>query len=80
MTDTERPTPVPKPWIRRRTNQIGIALLLFLIWSLAANQWTNKGCDAIPQSYGLAITHFGTPDHYQGCDLDGAYTDDYAGD
>ncbi|WP_433893012.1 hypothetical protein [Streptomyces sp. CA-111067] len=80
MTDTERPAPTP--WIRRRTTQAGIVLLLFLIWSLAARQWTDKGCDAIPQSYVLSVTHFGTPGSTQGCETEPggpAYTDDYDG-
>jgi hypothetical protein len=78
MSQDERPA---KPWIRRRRNQLGIALLLFLVWSLAANQWIDKGCGA-GQSYGLVVTHFGTPDQYEGCESepDGpAYTDQYDG-
>jgi hypothetical protein len=84
MTDTPTPpapdAPAPaRRWWQSRTNQAGIALLLFLAWSIAANSWTDKGCDAFPQSYSLVVTHFGTPDHYQGCDEYGDYTDDYAG-
>lgn len=73
MTD-ETPT---KPWIQRRATHIGIALLLLLLWSLAANQWADKGCQAFPKSYGLVISHFGPPDHFEGCDEYGGYTDNY---
>lgn len=78
MTDTERPV---KPWLKRRTTQAGIVLLLFIAWSLAASQWQDKGCDTA-QSYGLVISHFGTPDHYQGCEFEPGgpvFTDDYQG-
>lgn len=71
-------TTTTKPWIRRRTTHVGIVLLVFLLWSLAARQWTDHGCDAFPQSYGLAVSHLGTPGDNQGCE-DGAYTDDYQG-
>ncbi|MFG1808177.1 hypothetical protein [Streptomyces sp. NPDC049040] len=70
------------PWIRRRTTRIGIVLLVCLIWSVTANRWSAKGCDAIPQSYVLAVTHFGAPGHYEGCEDEPGgpqYTDDYDG-
>lgn len=76
MAESERPT---RRWWSYRRNKMGVILLLFIAWSLAANQWTDKGCKAIPQSYGLVISHFGTPDHYQGCDEYGDYTDNYGG-
>lgn len=79
MTDPDRPA---RSWIRRRTTQVGIVLLLFIGWSLAANQWTDRGCDAIPQSYVLVVTHFGTPGDSQGCESEPggpAYTGDYRG-
>jgi hypothetical protein len=84
MTDTDTPTPAPaeKPWIRRRTTQAGIVLLLLLVWSIAAQRWADKGCDLMPQSYGLVVTHFGTPAGNEGCESepDGpAYTDQYGG-
>jgi hypothetical protein len=75
-TDAERPD---RRWWDRRHNRIGVLLVLLIIWSLAANQWTDKGCKAIPTSYILTISHFGTPDHYQGCDEYGDYTDNYQG-
>lgn len=76
MPDTAKAEP---PWIRRRPTQIGFILLLLLGWTLLANQWSSKGCDLMPQSYGLVITH-GTPDHYEGCESEPggpAYTDNY---
>lgn len=76
MTDTDRPA---RRWWQYRRNQAGVILLLFIAWSLAANQWTAKGCNAIPTSYILTVSHFGTPDHYQGCDEYGDFTDDYQG-
>lgn len=86
MSPDETPAPAPAapartPWIRRRTNQAGLALLLLLLWSLAANTWQDKGCDRL-QSYGLVISHMGTPDHYEGCESEPGgpeYTDDYDG-
>lgn len=82
MTDNPTPAPTPappKPWLQRRTTQAGIVLLLLMAWSLAANQWSDKGCQAFPKSYVLVVQHFGTPDHYQGCDEYGDYTDNYDG-
>jgi hypothetical protein len=60
MTDTDRPA--LKPWLKRRTTQAGIVLLLFIVWSLAASQWQDKDCGG-GRSYGLVISHFGAPDH-----------------
>lgn len=80
MSDTKRPT-ADRPWIRRRSTQAGFVLLLFIAWTLAAQQWGDKGCGS-GQSYGLVITHFGTPGHYEGCESEPGgpeYTDDYAG-
>jgi hypothetical protein len=87
MSPDETPAPTPAasartPWIRRRTNQAGLALLLFLLWSLAAHRWADRGCDAVPQSYVLTITHFGPPASYEGCESEPGgpvYTDDYDG-
>ncbi|WP_333767752.1 hypothetical protein [Streptomyces sp. IBSBF 2435] len=76
MSENERPA---KPWIRRRSSQLGIALLLFMVWSLAANQWIERGCGTA-QSYGLVVTHFGEPAANQGCESEPggpAYTDQY---
>lgn len=78
MSDTDKPS---RPWIRRRTTQVGILLLLLIAWSLAANQWIGKGCDT-GQSYGLVISHFGTPAQYEGCESEpggATYTSDYDG-
>jgi hypothetical protein len=53
-----------------------VTALLLLAWSILANQWKDKDCGMFPQSYILVISH-GTPDHWQGCDEYGDYTDDY---
>jgi len=79
MLDEPTPTPTPRRWLQHRRNRLGIALLLLLAWTFAAQQWTDKGCGAFPQSYGLVVSHFGTPDHFEGCDEYGEYTDDYYG-
>ncbi len=74
-------TTTDKPWIRRRTTQAGIVLLLLIVWSLAASQWQDKDCGTA-QSYGLVVSHFGTPGHFEGCESEPggpAYTDDYEG-
>lgn len=77
MPEPEAPAP-SRPWIQRRTTKAGIVLLLLIAWSIASNQWVAKDCGTW-QSYGLVISHFGTPDHYEGCDEYGDYTDDYDG-
>lgn len=83
MSQDETPTAAPvRPWMRRKTTIAGFVLLVFLGWSLAANRWTDRGCDAIPQSYVLVVTHFGPPGENQGCESEPggpAYTDDYTG-
>jgi hypothetical protein len=81
MSQDQTPAPA-RPWIRRRTTIAGFVLLALIGWSLAANRWTDRGCDAIPQSYTLVITHFGTPGPGQGCEEEPggpAYTDHYDG-
>lgn len=78
MPDTERSD---RRWWQYRRNQAGLVLLLLVVWALAAQQWQDKDCGGA-QSYGLVVTHFGTPDHFEGCEdePDGpVYTDDYAG-
>lgn len=85
MTDNPEPAAPPapappKPWIKRGANQLGVALLLLLAWSVAANSWTDKGCQTFPKGYVLVLQHFGTPSHDQGCDEYGDYTDNYYGD
>jgi hypothetical protein len=74
MTDT------PRPRITRRTKYTLVVLIL-IVWTFLAGQWTDKGCDYIPQSYGLVLTH-GTPDHDEGCEPEPGgpeYTDQYYG-
>lgn len=82
MSQDETPAAPVRPWIRRRTTQVGVVLLVFLVWSVVAGRWQAKGCDAIPQSYVLALTHFGAPGHTEGCEDEPGgpeYTDDYNG-
>jgi hypothetical protein len=62
----------------RRATAFLVTALLLLVWSILANQWKDKDCSMFPTSYQLVITH-GTPDHYEGCDEYGDYTDDYDG-
>lgn len=85
MPDDANPTPQPAPqparWRPTRRTKFVIAALLFIVWTLLAGQWDEKGCDFIPQSYGLVLTH-GTPDRFEGCDDEPGgptYTDDYYG-
>jgi hypothetical protein len=82
MSETERPAPAPaKPWLRRKTTIAGFVLLLGIAWTLAAQQWTDKGCGTA-QGYGLVVSHFGTPEHYEGCESEPGgpeYTDNYDG-
>lgn len=67
----------PAAHTRRRATVFMVVAVLLLAWSFAARQWSDKGCGMFPKSYGLVVTHFGTPDHYQGCDEYGDYTDNY---
>lgn len=80
MTNDTRPTPAPaRPRFSRRQKIIGV-LLLLILWSVLADQWTGKGCGSWP-SYGMVLSH-GTPDHWEGCSdgPDGSeYTDRYYG-
>jgi hypothetical protein len=76
MTDAE--APAPRPWIHRHSTALMVAALLLLGWSILANQWKDKGCGMLPQSYVMVVSH-GTPDHWQGCDEYGDYTDQYGG-
>lgn len=77
MPDDESPPAPLFPWLHRRATGLLVAALLLLLWSILANQWAGKDC-SMPRGYQLVITH-GTPDHYEGCDEYGDYTDDYAG-
>ena len=63
------------PRFTRRQKALGV-LLLMLFWSILANQWQSKGCQGIPDSYRMVLTH-GTPDASEGCDLEGGYTNRY---
>lgn len=63
-----------------RSAKYTLVIFAFLVWTLLARQWTEKGCE-LPQSYVLILTH-GTPDHWQGCESEpggATYTDQYAG-
>lgn len=78
MSQEEKPA---TPWIRRKTTIAGFVLIALIAWSLAANEWIDKDCGTA-QSYGLVITHFGTPGSNQGCEDEPGgpeYTDDYQG-
>jgi heme A synthase len=75
MPDTETPAESRN---RRRATAFMVTAVLLLVWSILANQWSDKGCSMWVQSYGLVITHQ-TPDHFEGCDEYGDYTDDYSG-
>jgi hypothetical protein len=83
MTDTDTPATAPaaKPWIRRKTTIAGFILIAFIAWTLAAQDWSDKGCGTM-QGYGLVVTHFGTPAGNEGCESEPggpAYTDQYGG-
>jgi len=48
-------------------------------WTFLASQWSGKGCDFVPQSYALVVSH-GMPTNSEGCkaETDGPqYTDKY---
>ena len=80
MSESETTAPA-KPWLRRKTTIAGFVLIALVAWSLAANQWIDRGCGTA-QSYGLVISHFGTPGEHEGCESEPggpAYTDDYDG-
>lgn len=74
MTDQEK-----RGWRPSRTQKIVAVLVLLVVWTSLAGQWTDKDCDFIPQSYGLVLQH-GTPDRDEGCEEEPwgtSYTDDY---
>lgn len=80
-TDTSAPAPAATPWIRRKTTIAGIILLAFIAWTLAAQDWSDRGCGTM-QGYGLVVSHFGTPGASEGCESEPggpAYTDQYDG-
>ncbi|WP_030188140.1 hypothetical protein [Streptomyces violaceorubidus] len=68
-------------WRPTRNQKIVGVLVLLLVWTVAANRWTDKGCQ-LGQSYRLVVTH-GAPERYEGCVEEGRdrveYTDDYYG-
>lgn len=69
-------------WPFKRSTTIVLSCIALIIWTMFAGQWSDKGCDLFPQSYGLVISHVGGPDHYQGCEDelgDPTYTDNYRG-
>lgn len=72
------PDTAPKPRLTR--NQKIVAVLVLLIgWTALASGWTDKGCDYVPQSYFLVLSH-GTPNSNEGCEDEPsgpAYTDNY---
>ena len=73
-------TPAAKPRFSRTTKAV-IALLVVIAWTSLAAQWTDKGCDFVPESYSNVIFH-GTPDDNEGCEDDSfgnSYTDEYEG-
>ncbi|MFI8186497.1 hypothetical protein ACIF70_39320 [Actinacidiphila glaucinigra] len=75
MTDTVR-----QPRISRKTKYT-LMVVALIAWTFLANQWAGKGCDLVPQSYGLVLSH-GTPNGSEGCETEPGgpeYTDQYAG-
>lgn len=79
MPDIEPPADRPLfPWLHKRATAFMVAALLLLVWSILASQWHGKDCGMFPRSYLLVVQH-GTPDHTEGCDEYGDYTDDYDG-
>ena len=74
------PDTAPKPRLTRNT-KIVLVLVVLVIWTALAGNWSSKGCDLVPQSYFLVISN-GTPDSNEGCEDEPsgpAYTDDYRG-
>jgi hypothetical protein len=72
------PDTAPKPRFTRNTKIVTV-LAILIVWSALASGWTDKGCDFIPQSYGLVLSH-GTADPDEGCESEPggpAYTDNY---
>lgn len=74
------PDTAPKPRFTRTTKAIAV-LVALVIWTALAGNWTDKGCNLVPQSYFLVISN-GTPDANEGCEDEPsgpAYTDRYRG-
>jgi hypothetical protein len=79
MTDST-PSPAPRRRLTRTTKAV-IALVVVIVWTSLASEWTSKGCDFVPEAYSNVIFH-GTPDDNEGCVDDAfgnSYTDDYEG-
>lgn len=72
---------VSRGWRPSRTQKIVGVLVLLIVWTAVAGRWADKGCDLVPQSYGLVLTH-GAPERWEGCEDEPGgpvYTDDYRG-
>ncbi|MDV5147193.1 hypothetical protein R1T08_24200 [Streptomyces sp. SBC-4] len=72
------PDTAPKPRFTRTTKTVAV-LVVLLIWTALAGNWTDKGCDFVPQSYFLVVSN-GTPDSNEGCEAEPggtSYTDNY---
>jgi hypothetical protein len=68
-------------WPLKKSTTIVLAALLLILWTGLAGQWADKGCQFIPNSYGLVLGH-GTPDRNEGCESEPGgpqYTDNYEG-
>jgi hypothetical protein len=68
-------------WRPTRNQKIVAVVVLLLVWTVAANRWTDKDC-RLGESYRLVLTH-GAPERYEGCESEpgggSEYTDDYLG-
>lgn len=66
-----------RKWLIRNNKWIVLAIIAFVVWTMVADGWTDKGC-SMGAGYAFVITHGGGPDRDQGCD-NGRYTDTYYG-
>lgn len=69
---------VERGWRPTRAQKIVAVLVLVLVWTVAANRWTDKDC-RLGESYRLVLTH-GAPERWEGCESGpggSEYTDDY---
>ncbi|RSS59797.1 hypothetical protein [Streptomyces sp. WAC01280] len=72
------PDTAPRPRFTR-TTKIVTVLAVLILWTALASGWTDKGCNYIPQSYFLVLSH-GTADSDEGCESEPSgpvYTDNY---
>jgi hypothetical protein len=67
----------PQPRRLKRSTKIVLVLIALIVWTGFAAPWSSKGCNLIPQSYFIALTH-GNPERWEGCS-GGVYTSDYQG-